>query len=75
MTVQWHCLVCFCFIENLLCALIKEYQFFRYINAKYTNIYKHTSHITTHYDIPLIQFVFKVTQKDLKSSLMMAGYC
>jgi hypothetical protein len=27
------------------------------------------------YDIPPIRFVFQVTQKDLRSSLMMAGYC
>jgi hypothetical protein len=26
-------------------------------------------------DKPLIRFVFQVTQKDLRSSLMMAGYC
>jgi hypothetical protein len=26
-------------------------------------------------DIPPIRFIFKVTQKDLRSSLMMAGYC
>jgi hypothetical protein len=25
--------------------------------------------------IPPIRFVFQVTQKDLRSSLMMAGYC
>jgi hypothetical protein len=29
----------------------------------------------TLYDIPPILFVFQVTQKDLRSSLMMAGYC
>jgi hypothetical protein len=29
----------------------------------------------TLYDIPPIRFVFKVTQKDLRSSVMMAGYC
>jgi hypothetical protein len=29
----------------------------------------------TLYDTPPIQFVFQVTQKDLRSSLMMAGYC
>jgi hypothetical protein len=29
----------------------------------------------TLYDIPPIQFVFQVTQKDLRSYLMMAGYC
>jgi hypothetical protein len=29
----------------------------------------------TLYDIPLSRFVFQVTQKDLGSSLMMAGYC
>jgi hypothetical protein len=28
----------------------------------------------TLYDIPPIRFVFKVTQKDLRCSLMMAGY-
>jgi hypothetical protein len=27
------------------------------------------------YDIPPIRFAFQVTQKDLRSSLMMAGYC
>jgi hypothetical protein len=34
-----------------------------------------TDHVTTHYDIPPIQFVFQVTWKDLRSSLMMADYC
>jgi hypothetical protein len=29
----------------------------------------------TLYDIPPIQFVFQVTQKDLRSSLLMAGHC
>jgi hypothetical protein len=29
----------------------------------------------TLYDIPLIRFLFQVTEKDLKSSQMMAGYC
>jgi hypothetical protein len=29
----------------------------------------------TLYDIPHIRFVFQVTQKDLRSSLMMANYC
>jgi hypothetical protein len=29
----------------------------------------------TLYGIPPIPFVFQVTQKDLRSSLMMAGYC
>jgi hypothetical protein len=29
----------------------------------------------TLYDIPPIRFVFKVTQKNLRSSLMVAGYC
>jgi hypothetical protein len=29
----------------------------------------------TFYDIPSIRFAFQVTQKDISSSLMMAGYC
>jgi hypothetical protein len=29
----------------------------------------------TFYDIPYIRFVFQVTQEDLRSFLMMAGYC
>jgi hypothetical protein len=29
----------------------------------------------TLYDIPHIRFVFQAIQKDLRSSLMMAGYC
>jgi hypothetical protein len=29
----------------------------------------------TLYDIPPIRFVFQVTQKGLRSSLVMAGYC
>jgi hypothetical protein len=29
----------------------------------------------TLYDIPPFLFVFQVTQKDIRSSLMMAGYC
>jgi hypothetical protein len=29
----------------------------------------------TLHDIPPIRFVFQVTQEDLRSSLMMAGYC
>jgi hypothetical protein len=29
----------------------------------------------TLYDIPPIRFLFQVTEKDLRSSLMMAGYC
>jgi hypothetical protein len=29
----------------------------------------------TLYDIPPIRFVFRITQKDLRSSLRMAGYC
>jgi hypothetical protein len=29
----------------------------------------------TLYDIPPMRFVFQVTQKDLRSFLMMAGYC
>jgi hypothetical protein len=32
-------------------------------------------HIITHYDVPPILFVFHVIWKDLRSSLMMAGYC
>jgi hypothetical protein len=35
----------------------------------------HSSRNHTLYDIPPIRFVFQVTQKDLRSSLMMAGYC
>jgi hypothetical protein len=35
----------------------------------------HRPHNHTLYDIPPIRFVFQVTQKDLRSSLMMAGYC
>jgi hypothetical protein len=35
----------------------------------------HRSRNHTLCDIPPIQFVFQVTQKDLRSSLMMAGYC
>jgi hypothetical protein len=35
--------------------------------------YRPSNH--TLYDIPPIRFVFQVTQKDLRSSLMMAGYC
>jgi hypothetical protein len=39
------------------------------------NILVHRPHNHTLSDIPPIQFVFQVTQKDLRSSLMMAGYC
>jgi hypothetical protein len=35
----------------------------------------HRSRNHTLYDIPPIRFVFQVTQKDIRSSLMMAGYC
>jgi hypothetical protein len=35
----------------------------------------HRPHNHTLYDIPPSQFVYQVTQKDLRSSLMMAGYC
>jgi hypothetical protein len=35
----------------------------------------HKSRNHTLYDIPPIRFVFQVTQKDVRSSLMMAGYC
>jgi hypothetical protein len=35
----------------------------------------HRPHKHTLYDIPPIRFVFQVTQKDLRSSLMMADYC
>jgi hypothetical protein len=35
----------------------------------------HRPHNHTLYDIPPIRFIFQVTQKDLRSSLMMAGYC
>jgi hypothetical protein len=35
----------------------------------------HRSRNHTLYDIPPIRFVFQVTKKDLRSSLMMAGYC
>jgi hypothetical protein len=40
-----------------------------------TTTLRHTGHITTLYDIAPILFVFQVTQKDPRSSLMMAGYC
>jgi hypothetical protein len=33
----------------------------------------HTGHVITYYISP-IRFVFQVTQKDLRSSMMMAGY-
>jgi hypothetical protein len=35
----------------------------------------HRPRYHTLYDIPPIRFVFRVSQKDLRSSLMMAGYC
>jgi hypothetical protein len=35
----------------------------------------HRSRNHTLYDIPPFGFVFQVTKKDLRSSLMMAGYC
>jgi hypothetical protein len=35
----------------------------------------HRPHNSTLYDIPPIWFVLQVTQKDRRSSLMMAGYC
>jgi hypothetical protein len=35
----------------------------------------HRPYNHTLYDIPPNQFVFQVTQKELGSSLMMAGYC
>jgi hypothetical protein len=35
----------------------------------------HRLHNHTLYDIPPIPFAIQVTQKDLRSSLMMADYC
>jgi hypothetical protein len=35
----------------------------------------HRSSNHTLYHIPPIRFVFQVTQRDLRSSMMMAGYC
>jgi hypothetical protein len=35
----------------------------------------HAGHVTTRYDITPIRFVFQVTQEDLRSSLILAGYC
>jgi hypothetical protein len=42
-----------------------------------TTTLRHTGHVTSHalYDTPPIRFVFLVTQKDLRNSLMIAGYC
>jgi hypothetical protein len=40
-----------------------------------TTTIRHTDYVTTLYDIPPILFVHKVTQKDLRGSLIMAGYC
>jgi hypothetical protein len=36
---------------------------------------RHAGHVTTHYTIYKTFDLFQVTRKDLRSSLMMAGYC
>jgi hypothetical protein len=55
-----------------------EHATFRFVTHclnQYATACPHKSHNHTLYDTPPTQFVFQVTQEDLISSVMMAGYC